>query len=320
MRLVVAIVAFLFVVAPSQVLQDDTPLSEAEQYLAPYEEQLVSYRDNPIAKRFIALANLVDVVPTWLMDAFVPLIIPDSTLRMPMNLQLPIPFPVAGIHGIDPAIAHLEVSHVSINKLNEFKKLKPIKFQENSRYTWEGHMIWEEGTATTLQVGVKFVINQKFSFPVNVTMTVTSPGVDFGMIVAFDREKMCDVWGHVLQSSEGCAAHALFMDAEKGISGMKLSELTLHASDFSLDDVQVPSLPFGLDKRIVGLIQELLDAKKSEILKNMETSVSKAALEGFNAGQLLEIPLIQQYYPCDMDAVAPCQMYPRCVSTIMRLS
>merc|ERR1712070_1348352 len=49
----------------------------------------------------------------------------------------------------------------------------------------------------------------------------------------------------------------------------------------------------------------MLEEKKPEILANLTTSVSEAARAAANEGILLEIPAIQKYYPCDMDAVVP---------------
>jgi hypothetical protein len=207
--------------------------------------------------------------------------------------------------GIPPSLAHLELTHISINELSEFKKLKPVKFQDGTRFTWKGHVIWKDGAAVKLDIGAKLVILGKGEWPVNVTMTVDAPGIDFGVIAAFDREKMCDVWGHVFQSSAGCLAHPMFLDTHKGVSGLKLSELTLHANDFSLDELSMPHLPFGLEKFVENYLKTMLEEKKPEILANLTTSVSAAARNAANEGILLEIAAFQKYYPCDMDAVAP---------------
>merc|ERR1711998_320263 len=103
--------------------------------------------------------------------------------------------------------------------------------------------------------------------------TVKDPAVDFAAIVAFDREKMCDVWGTVLQSSTHCALWPMF--EENGVSGLKLASLTLHATDFSLDELHIPTLPFGLDQTLHSLLQSLIEKKKPDIISHISDTVSE---------------------------------------------
>ena len=70
-------------------------LAPWETYLRPYLPALLDYKTNPIARRFILLADIVDAVPTWLIDLFVPLVLgKDSSLTIPINLDVPFHKPV----------------------------------------------------------------------------------------------------------------------------------------------------------------------------------------------------------------------------------
>lgn len=283
---------------------DETPLAEHERFLEPYVDDLVSFRDNEIAKRFITLSNLVDVVPTWLIDLFVPLVIPDSTLNLDVNVKLPIPgfgkFP-----GVPPGLAHLEINHLSINKLDEFKKLKPIKYMDNTRYTWAGNITWKESAQTNVELGARLVVAGAFSVGVNLSLTLQEPALDFALVMGLDRAKMCEVWGHVLQSSVGCAVHPMFASKKDRVSGVKLSSLGIKAADFTLDSIKVKPLPGGMSRRVEQMLQQFIVGQKSYILSHMSDQVSGFALGAINTGLYQEIQAIHKFFPCERAVVAP---------------
>jgi len=310
MRLLVAVVAFSVARSHDRDMwslsaHDDAALTEAEEYLEPYLEDLVVFRDNPIAKRFITLANLVDVVPTWLVDLFVPLIIPDSTLDLAMKVDLPIPDPTGTFDGIPPTIAHLQINRASLSNLNEFKKLKPIKFMDNTRFTWAGEITWKEEAQTQLQLGAKLVVAEAFDVGLNISVTVKNPRIDFAAVMAFDREKMCNVWGHVLQSSLGCAMSAMFVNTHDRVSGVRLASLGLQASDFSVDSIEVAHLPKSMHKFVDDMLKTFIEQNKALILEHMSDKVSEGALKAINGAIFDEIKAIQKFYPCELDSVTP---------------
>jgi len=140
---------------------------------------------------------------------------------------------------------------------------------------------------------------------VNLTFTVNDPAVDFAAIVAFDREKMCGVWGHVLQSSLGCAVWPLFVNTDTGVSGVNFSHLVLHASDFSLESLDIGGLPFDLGDKVSKFISKAIEDKKPSILENMSGSVSEQARKAGNVGMLAELPAFHRYYPCSIDELEP---------------
>lgn len=279
-------------------LDDPTPLAEHEKYLEPYLDNLVSYRDSPIARRMIALTNLVDVVPTWLEDLFVPLFIPGSSLTIPMQFELP-------LLNVPPSLAHLEIDSVSIDELNEFKKLKPAKFQPDTRFTWAGQISWKETASTTLKLGAKLVALNAIEVGVNLTFTVKNPAIDFAAVVAFDREKMCGVWGHVMESSGHCAMWPLFVEPKAGVSGVNMTSLVLHASDFSLEQLDIQGLPFGLGDFVSKFLKAMVEKEKPTILEHLSDSVSAAAQKAATVGLLKELPAVHKYYPCSIDELEP---------------
>ena len=81
---------------------DPATTAENERYLEPYLSGLAEYRDSPIGRLLVAIADLVDVVPTWLEDLLVPLVLPDSNLTIPLDLTIPLQLPAGhGGRGVD---------------------------------------------------------------------------------------------------------------------------------------------------------------------------------------------------------------------------
>jgi len=129
--------------------------------------------------------------------------------------------------------------------------------------------------------------------------------VDFAAVVAFDREKMCGVWGHVMESSGHCAMWPLFVDPKAGVSGVNMTSLVLHASDFSLEQLDIQGLPFGLGDMVSKFLKQMLEQEKPKILEHLSDSVSQAAQKATTVGLLKELPAVHKYYPCSIDELEP---------------
>merc|ERR1719498_1065571 len=101
------------------------------------------------------LADLVDILPTWLIDTFIPLILPGSTLTVPIAGHpwfhpFDKPFrPSIKIFGFKiPLPMTLEVESIKLDDLNKFKSLKPLKLLDSGRFTWAGSITSEEMAIT----------------------------------------------------------------------------------------------------------------------------------------------------------------------------
>jgi hypothetical protein len=138
-----------------------------EKYLEPWDAvgDLVEYRDNPVLRKYIALANLVDALPTWLEDLFIPLFIPHSTLVIPVNDVIPLKIPIGNF--TIPLPAHFTIKTVTMTDMNKFKTLKPTKLIPGTKFTWGGHISMHQ---TTIIVETELVVLGK-----TVTATFTLP-------------------------------------------------------------------------------------------------------------------------------------------------
>merc|ERR1711968_209762 len=71
---------------------------------------------------------------------------------------------------------------------------------------------------------------------VNLTATVplVSPSLHFETIAAFNRTKLCEVWGTVMKSSAACALWPMMLQ-DNGASGLNVTSLVVNATDFGFN-------------------------------------------------------------------------------------
>jgi len=274
---------------------DPHPLGEEEKYLQPFLEELVDYRDNPIARRYIAIANLVDAVPTWIEDLLIPLFIPGSTLTIPINAEIPLgPITIGPIK--IPLPAHIKIVNLTMNDLNEFKSLRPLKLQNNGRFTWAGVVDLKE---TTIVVNTELVV-LGHAIDVVVTMPLTNPAVNFTSIIAYNRTRLCDVWGKAMHSSATCAVWPFANHEALNVSGVNLTDFHISVSDFDFS-MHVTGLG-SLNKYVAQGLEKALMAAKPKIIRDLPGIMSQTLRAKANDFLLHGLPKIQQESPCDPDA------------------
>lgn len=279
-------------------VSDPHPLSEQEQYLAPYLDQLVDYRDNPIARRYITLANLVDAVPTWIEDLFIPLFIPGSTLTIPINKTMEVKIPIGGL----AVNLNITVHNAILTGLDEFKKLRPLKLLDSGRFTWGGNIVMKELTAF---VSASFSLMPGTMANVSVNMHLVNPSIDFSMILAFNHSRLCDVWGSVMKSSVACAMWPLSVLEDAGVSGVNMTFLRLGLGNFTTD-ISITGLGSpDFEKALDEAVQTLIAKERPTILANLSGSLSQQALQMANEAFLHQIPRMQRESPCSTSALAP---------------
>lgn len=294
------------------------PLSADEEYLAPYLNDVLDYRENPIARRYIMLANLVDAVPTWLVDLFVPLVIPGSTFTMDLEMKFPIKIPVFGAL----TNANFVMHNITFTDLNEFKTLKPIKLNDNSKFTWDSVVSLKE-LGISAKGGLEFDfpwpaqegdenleknsgelttsedVKSLTMFDVDVNLNMVSPSLQASAIVAFDSAKLCSVWGSVLRSSASCAAWPLWTAPEEGFSGLNVTNFVADAADYDLTVSAKGVLGPTIDDMITKSLQKVLDDMKPSLLKNLPGSMSQTIKEMMNISAIEKLPKLP---PCDGSA------------------
>lgn len=69
------------------------------------------------------------------------------------------------------------------------------------------------------------------------TMALANPTMDFDMIFAFERSKICAVFGKVMRSSVACAVYPIFMRSEMAqpVSGVNVTTLQMTITDFDFE-------------------------------------------------------------------------------------
>jgi len=273
------------------VWADPHPLGEQEKYLQPYLEELVDYRDNPIARRYIALANLVDAVPTWIEDLLIPLFIPGSELTIPINAEIPLKIPLGPIK--IPLPAKIKIVNLTMNDLNEFKTLRPLKLLSNSKFTWTGDINLKE---TSIVVNAQLVVFGH-AVDVAVTMPLKNPKVIFTSVIAHNRTRLCEVWGKVMRSSATCAVWPFANHEALNVSGVNLTDFHISVSDFDFS-MHVAGLG-SLDKLVAQALEKVLSAVKPKIIKDLPGIISETLRTKANDFLLHGLAKIQRESPCD---------------------
>jgi hypothetical protein len=272
---------------------DTTTTAGNERYLQPYLPDLAEYRDSSIGRLLVAIADLVDVVPTWLEDLLVPLVLPGSTLTIPLDLTVPLELP-AGHGGKIPLPGNFTLVSVSFDDLDDIKALRPGALLPGGNFTWGGVAALRQ---TTLSVQARlFALGHPVS--VNATVLLQSPSLQFSMIAAFNRSKLCEAWGSVMRSSVGCALWPLFVHEEQSgrtgqtRSGLNITSLSLNVSDFNatlnVSGLDAPGLNELLSVELTALIERV----KLQVLKSLP-AVSTAVASAATGALTKQLPHVQ---------------------------
>ena len=239
-----------------------------EQYLAPYLDELAIYSQYQPGKELIDLAKLVDVLPAWLEDLLVPIFLPGDTLTLPLDVEIPIKIPVGSIK--IPLPAKFTLSSVTVNDLNKFKELKPAKFL-NGNFTWGGDVQLKE---TTVGMTAKLVV-LGHDVDVNVSVLLVTPSLHFETIAAFNRTRICEVWGKVMQSSASCAVWPMMLRQDQGISGLNVTSLRVNITDFTFN-MTVSGLG-PLNKDLQTELTKIVNDQKPDIIASLPSLDQKLA-------------------------------------------
>lgn len=270
------------------------PLRENEKYLEGYLDELLDYRENPVAKRYIMLANLVDALPTWIEDLFIPVLIPDSSLTVPLNLDQEIVIPIDGGE-ID---MHWHFDDLVFEGLKSFRTFRPLKLLEDGRFTWAGQIDLSELSAHTSATLLDWDLTA------NIAAKLVNPSLTFEVVIAFNRTRLCGVWGDVLKSSLACASWALANHEEYGISGANVTSLQLNIDDIDLHfNFTGGSFGQDWDDEFASNLEGAFNEQKSNILGNLSTVYSEQGREFANNFLLHQVATMHRESPCTPETV-----------------
>eukprot|EP01052_Picozoa_sp_SAG31_P046613 SAG31_NODE_8984_length_1353_cov_1.165869_2_plen_194_part_00 len=149
---------------------DPATTAANERYLQPFLPGLAEYRNSEVGRLLVDIAELVDVVPSWLEDLLVPMLLPGSALTIPLNatLQLKLPFGERTI----PLPANFTLASITLDDLNEIKSLRPAELLPGGNFTWAGIAALRQ-TAVTLEVRLT-VLQHPVNVRASVLLTVSS--------------------------------------------------------------------------------------------------------------------------------------------------
>ena len=267
---------------------DPATTAANEQYLQPFLGGLAEYRNSAVGKLLVAIADLVDVVPAWLEDLLIPLLLPGSSLTIPLNTTVQLKLPV-GHRGSIPLPANFTLASVTLDDLDEIKSLRPAELLPGGNFTWAGIAALKQTT-----VSVEASLNV-LGHPVAVLATVpmVDPAVQFSVVAAFNQSKLCTVWGPVLRSSLGCALWPIFLDRSKAVSGLNITALNLSISDFNATlNISSSGLGPEAEQLLRYELDRLLVQLKPQIIGALPALSAAVATAG-SAALLKQLPSLQ---------------------------
>eukprot|EP00413_Alexandrium_margalefii_P033889 CAMPEP_0204567102 /NCGR_PEP_ID=MMETSP0661-20131031/36412_1 /ASSEMBLY_ACC=CAM_ASM_000606 /TAXON_ID=109239 /ORGANISM="Alexandrium margalefi, Strain AMGDE01CS-322" /LENGTH=682 /DNA_ID=CAMNT_0051574993 /DNA_START=46 /DNA_END=2094 /DNA_ORIENTATION=- len=305
-------------------------LTRDEQYLAPYVQKLLDYRTSPISRRYIWLANLVAVLPTWLDDLYIRHVLSGSKLTIPLNLDVPISIPLGPLHLKTPAVFH--AANITLSDLTEFKELAPLQYEEGSMFTWHSEaalrdfgMVFQGGMELevpwaaevkngTKEAGYKDVEAGKEGgevtvFDVKVTMKAVNPSASLTAIVAMDHSKVCETWGEPMRSSVECALYPIFFEDGADatpVSGLNVTRLQLSMRDYTLAVEAHSVLGDTIDRIVTEALNDFLDkTMRQKILDELPTVYSQRIRDMLNQAAVAKLPTLQPCVAQGVHAPAP---------------
>ncbi|CAK0820904.1 unnamed protein product [Prorocentrum cordatum] len=240
---------------------------------------LLDYRRDPIARRYILLAGLVDALPTWLVDDLVPVLLPNSSLTIPLNASV--------------QLQAVGLFNVTLFDLDRWTKLRPLWLNEGSLFTWESSAALdllevEVCGGLVLNTGTQGVAHE---VAVCALLALAQPTVDLGLVVAMRSDRMCEVWGSVLRSSAGCALYPLFFAEDA--SGVRLSHLRIGIEGYRLEALSASGILLpGLEERLLRELRGLLEANATErlVTAQLPTAISAGLRDALNMAAPRELP------------------------------
>jgi len=254
------------------------------QYLSPFLDELSIYSQSAVGKELIDLARLVDIVPASIEDKIIARFIPGSTLTLPMNLDFPLHIPVG--HWKIPLPAHFTLINITLSDLDDFKTLHPARFLSGN-FTWGGDLALRE-LPVTLR-GKMVVLGKEVSF--DATAQLAAPSLHFELIAAFNRTKLCEVWGSVMDSSPSCLLWPMMVQPEEDISGLNVTSLRVNVSDFTFN-LTVSGLGSFLNDELGKQLTSIVNKNKANIIAMLPSLDARMA--GVATSGILEtLPKLQ---------------------------
>eukprot|EP01052_Picozoa_sp_SAG31_P046612 SAG31_NODE_8984_length_1353_cov_1.165869_1_plen_137_part_10 len=116
--------------------------------------------------------------------------------------------------------------------------------------------------------------------------------MQFSLVAAFNRSKLCTVWGAVLRSSLSCALWPLFVDDTVGASGLNITDFSLNVSDFNATLNISSGLAPEVERLLAHELNNVLEQLKPDIIGALP-SLSAVLASAGSAAILAQLPFVQ---------------------------
>eukprot|EP00928_Gymnodinium_smaydae_P085033 TRINITY_DN6832_c3_g1_i1.p1 TRINITY_DN6832_c3_g1~~TRINITY_DN6832_c3_g1_i1.p1 ORF type:complete len:658 (-),score=164.57 TRINITY_DN6832_c3_g1_i1:135-2108(-) len=263
----------------------DIPILDKELYLVPHLNEILPFQESKIAKQFVFLLKLVDLIPAWLANIFTPLVLPggDSiTINIDQEVDTSIHVGPLSI----PTPMSLWILSAQVQNLNELTVLRPLSLVQGGSFSFEGHLAMKR---------VKVIVEAKLTvllskMDVTITVDVAKPSIAYMFIIAFQKQRICEAFGETMLGGLGCAMYPFFTkEAEgalwwkkEGVSGFRIEDFNLTMDDFNLNiDIKGGTLIGMGVRKVVEDLEKKLNDDKATIYKWLQDEKNKILVEDF---------------------------------------
>jgi len=268
-------------------------LAPAEEYLAPYESDLLDPRGNILSLGIAGLAEFINLVPSQIENWIIGLIVKDGEVSVPVNTSINVQIP-AGAGSVD---MDFFVNYATVGGLNKFTTLQPFKLMADHKYTWSGSLALKDlpvNASTTLeQWGLSVAING----------TVVNPVVKYEAIAAINVTKIKEANFRLFLHPVNCAVWSIAADEDAGLLGVNITSLELDMSDIAAN-FDISGGTFGEDwnKQFAQNLEDALEQQKPDLIANLSTKYSEQIHDVVNAALLDQIIKSQHETPCMIES------------------
>lgn len=267
---------------------DPHPLSTDEAYLKPYLSELLDYRDNPIARRYIFLSDLVNILPTGLIDFVLKIILHGDSVKIPINKVFPVTLPI-----IKTQIASLTLESIDLKGLTTLANLWAPYLMSSGKFTWAASLDMKE-IGATLNTKIKFLGKET---EVAVDVDLSELHFDIETIIAFNRTRLCEVYSGALSLvTSHCGAWALGVDLDNQMSGLNITKFHVGAQNMTFN-----VLGKGV---IIDALKKLLEHHdataqiKQWFLEHLSTDISKFVRDAIDVAGLMKLASMADETDC----------------------
>lgn len=265
------------------------PLAPTEEYLAPYEGDLLDPRGNIVSLGIAGLADFINLVPASIENWIIGKIVPDGEVSVPVNTSINVVIP-AGAGKVD---MNFLVEYATVGGLNQFSTLEPFKLLDDHKYTWKGSLALKD-----LPISAKTQL-QEWGLAVAIDGSVKNPVVKYEAIAAMNVTRIKEANFRLFLHPVNCAVWSIAAVEDAGLMGVNITSLTLDMSDVAAD-FNITGGTFGKDwnDQFAQNLEDALEQQKPDLIANLSTKYSEQIHGVINDALRDEIIKSQHEQPC----------------------